>query len=72
MCAGSRIYEINRDAQNAGRHGCDPPWGYIATGYTNHPGSCCRTANDGAVVKGEEGSELLTIEESPVAKDAPQ
>ncbi|KAK1963445.1 hypothetical protein LY78DRAFT_553089, partial [Colletotrichum sublineola] len=41
MCAGSRIYLTNRDNMDRGLHGCDPPWGYIATGYTNHPNSCC-------------------------------
>lgn len=67
MCAGSRIYLVNRDQMNAGGHGCDPPWGYIATGYTNHPQSCCRIARDGAVEKVEDDGSVLVVEASPMA-----
>ncbi|KAK2010248.1 hypothetical protein LZ32DRAFT_693456 [Colletotrichum eremochloae] len=69
MCAGSRIYYINRDAQNAGRHGCDPPWGYIGTGYPSYPGSCCRVSSDGAVEKTEDDGSVQVIEASPLAEN---
>ncbi|KAM0329880.1 hypothetical protein ACHAQA_004045 [Verticillium albo-atrum] len=49
MCANGWIYLVNRDAINAGRHGCDPPWGFIATTRSGHPGYCCREAPDGEV-----------------------
>ncbi|KAF9872008.1 hypothetical protein CkaCkLH20_10640 [Colletotrichum karsti] len=66
MCAGSRIYQINRDNQNRGLHGCDPPWGFIGTGYTSYPGSCCRLASNGAIEKAEEDGSVQTIEASPM------
>ncbi|KAF5527012.1 hypothetical protein CGCA056_v000353 [Colletotrichum aenigma] len=42
MCAGSRIYYVNKDNQNRGLYGCDPPWGYVRTGCITYTGSCCR------------------------------
>lgn len=69
MCAGSRIYYVNRDNINAGRHGCDPPWGYIGTGYTSYPGSCCRVASDGAVEKADGNGSVEVIEASPLAAE---
>ncbi|KAK4209914.1 hypothetical protein QBC37DRAFT_485774 [Rhypophila decipiens] len=41
QCANGWIYQINQDAMNAGRHGCDPPWGFIATSNSRFPGYCC-------------------------------
>jgi hypothetical protein len=35
------IYLVNQEAVRAGRHGCDPPWGYIADRNPNFPGYCC-------------------------------
>ncbi|KAI9148704.1 hypothetical protein HJFPF1_10745 [Paramyrothecium foliicola] len=35
------IYQVNRDQINAGGHGCDPPWGFIATSRNEFPGYCC-------------------------------
>lgn len=69
MCAGSRIYYINQDNINRGIHGCDPPWGYIGTGYTSFPGSCCRVASNGAVEKAEEDGSVQVIEASPLAEE---
>ncbi|EQB55866.1 hypothetical protein CGLO_04170 [Colletotrichum gloeosporioides Cg-14] len=51
VCAGSRIYNVNEDTQNRGLHGCDPHSGYIGTGYTSYPSSCCRIASNGAAEK---------------------
>ncbi|WYZ39654.1 hypothetical protein EsH8_III_001568 [Colletotrichum jinshuiense] len=68
MCAWSRIYHVNRDNINRGLHDCDPPWGYIATGYTNYPGSCCRVASNGAVEKVEDDGSVQVIEASPIAE----
>ncbi|KAF4504305.1 hypothetical protein G6O67_008472 [Ophiocordyceps sinensis] len=39
-CAEDRYYLINEDRVKAGGHGCDPPWGFLATGYENIHGFC--------------------------------
>ncbi|KAK2018456.1 hypothetical protein LZ32DRAFT_328061 [Colletotrichum eremochloae] len=49
MCRNGWIYQVNRDQMNAGGHGCDPPWGFIATSRGGHPRYCCREMNDGTV-----------------------
>ncbi|KAF9871763.1 hypothetical protein CkaCkLH20_10697 [Colletotrichum karsti] len=36
------IYQINTDAIKNNRHGCDPPWAFIAKSNTQFPGYCCR------------------------------
>jgi hypothetical protein len=41
------IYHVNLDAMNRGQHGCDPPWGFIATSRSGFAGYCCREAPDG-------------------------
>ncbi|KAM3536843.1 hypothetical protein ARSEF1564_010234 [Beauveria bassiana] len=41
MCANGWIYQVNEDQMRAGGHGCDPPWGIIATTRSGHPGYCC-------------------------------
>ncbi|RYP38466.1 hypothetical protein DL767_002582 [Monosporascus sp. MG133] len=69
MCAGSRIYYVNQDNINRGLHGCDPPWGYIGTGYTSFPGSCCRIAPDGTVEKEEGDGAVQIIEASPMKSE---
>ncbi|KAH8708796.1 hypothetical protein HC256_008736 [Beauveria bassiana] len=41
MCQNGWIYEVNMDQMRAGGHGCDPPWGFIATSRGGFPGYCC-------------------------------
>lgn len=52
------IYQINQDNLNNGRHGCDPPWGYISAGNTQFPGYCCRLS-EGQQPGGITGDEAL-------------
>ncbi|KAF4872912.1 hypothetical protein CGCSCA1_v007941 [Colletotrichum siamense] len=62
MCAGSRIYYLNKDNQNRGLHGCDPHWGYVGTVYTSNPSSYCRIASDDAVEKDGDDGPVENIE----------
>ncbi|KAK8062718.1 hypothetical protein PG997_014815, partial [Apiospora hydei] len=39
-----KIYQVNQDAVNGGRDGCDPPWGFIVNSNNQFPGYCCREA----------------------------
>ncbi|ETS73703.1 hypothetical protein PFICI_14649 [Pestalotiopsis fici W106-1] len=41
QCVNGAIYQVNQDNVNAGRHGCDPPWGYISANNAQFPGYCC-------------------------------
>ncbi|KAF6807467.1 hypothetical protein CMUS01_14120 [Colletotrichum musicola] len=58
QCSNGAVYQINQDNLNNGRHGCDPPWGYIAGHNTQFPGYCCRTA-EGQQLEGITGEEAL-------------
>ncbi|WYZ42005.1 hypothetical protein EsH8_V_000900 [Colletotrichum jinshuiense] len=58
QCANGAVYQINQDNLNNGRHGCDPPWGYIAGSNSQFPGYCCRMA-EGQVLEGITGEEAL-------------
>ncbi|KAK2013593.1 hypothetical protein LZ32DRAFT_657928 [Colletotrichum eremochloae] len=58
QCAGGDIYQINEANMNSGRHGCDPPWGYITDSNAHFPGYCCRTA-EGQASEGITGDEAL-------------
>ncbi|KAF9871945.1 hypothetical protein CkaCkLH20_10577 [Colletotrichum karsti] len=58
QCANGAVYQVNQDNVNAGRHGCDPPWGYIAASNSQFPGYCCRLA-EGQVLEGVTGEEAL-------------
>ncbi|KAK8128765.1 hypothetical protein PG984_009873 [Apiospora sp. TS-2023a] len=41
QCRDGKIYQVNQDAVNAGGHGCDPPWGFLANSNIQFPGYCC-------------------------------
>ncbi|GAP91505.1 hypothetical protein SAMD00023353_3101140 [Rosellinia necatrix] len=58
QCANGWVYQLNQDNLNRGLHGCDPPWGFIATSNAAFPGYCCREAADGTLI--EEGGQTET------------
>ncbi|KAF6801030.1 hypothetical protein CSOJ01_12079, partial [Colletotrichum sojae] len=58
QCSNGAVYQINQDNLNNGRHGCDPPCGYITGHNTQFPGYCCRTA-EGQPLEGITGEEAL-------------
>ncbi|KAJ4152803.1 hypothetical protein LMH87_009323 [Akanthomyces muscarius] len=41
MCQNGWIYQVNMDQMRARGHGCDPPWGLIATSRSGYPCYCC-------------------------------